>query len=190
VENLQVDTLVVGGGIAGMQTALDLADQGFKVALLEHEPSIGGKMITLSKVFPTLDCCSCITTPKMSSVAHHPNIHLLTYCELLSFQENGVGYLAKVVQKPRYVDAHKCTGCRMCEYACPVTVPNPSDRGLGSFRAIRVPFSTAVPQTAVLDIENCIFCGICEKECPTNAVDFTQKPESFEIEMLTVIVAS
>jgi len=181
---------VVGGGIAGMQAALDLADQGFQVALLEREPSIGGKMITLSKVFPTLDCCSCITTPKMSAVAHHPNIRLLTYCELESIQENNGGYRAKVVQKPRYVDARKCTGCRECEYACPVTVPSPFDRGLGAYRAIRVPFSTAVPQTAVLDMENCILCGKCEKECPAGAVDFTQRPESFEIQATTIVAAS
>jgi len=181
---------VVGGGIAGMQAALDLADQGFQVALVEREPSIGGKMITLSKVFPTLDCCSCITTPKMSAVAHHPNIRLLTYCELESIQENNGGYRAKVVQKPRYVDARKCTGCRECEYACPVTIPSPFDRGLGAYRAIRVPFSTAVPQKAVLDIENCILCGKCEKECPAGAVDFTQQPEAFEIEATAIITAS
>jgi heterodisulfide reductase subunit A len=190
LENLHADALVVGGGIAGMQAALDLADQGFQVALVEREPSIGGKMITLSKVFPTLDCCSCITTPKMSAVAHHPNIRLLTYCDLLSVQENGPGFRAAVVQKPRYLDSHKCTGCRQCEYECPITVPSPFDRGLGAYRAIRVPFSTAVPQVAVLDIENCILCGKCEKVCPVGAVDFTQKPESFEIETTTIVMAS
>ncbi len=89
MNRLQVDALVVGGGIAGMQTALDLADQGYQVALVEKEASIGGKMITLSKVFPTLDCCSCITTPKMSAVAHHDNIHLLTYCDVQAVSENG-----------------------------------------------------------------------------------------------------
>ncbi len=190
MDNLHVDTLVVGGGIAGMQAALDLADQGFQVALVEREPSIGGKMITLSKVFPTLDCCSCITTPKMSAVAHHPNIHLLTYCELQSVAETDTGFRADVVQKPRYVDARKCTGCRECEYACPVTVPSPFDRGLGAYRAIRVPFSTAVPQTAVLDMENCIVCGKCEVVCAAKAVDFTQQPEFFEIETTALIMAS
>jgi heterodisulfide reductase subunit A len=190
LENLRVDALVVGGGIAGMQAALDLADQGFQVALLEREPSIGGKMITLSKVFPTLDCCSCITTPKMSAVAHHPNIHLLTYCELQSVQESGLGFRVIAVQKPRYVDTHKCTGCRKCEYECPITVPSPFDRGLGAYRAIRVPFSTAVPQVAVLDMENCILCGKCEKVCAANAVDFTQQPETFEIQAVAVVLAS
>jgi heterodisulfide reductase subunit A len=190
LENLHLDALVVGGGIAGMQAALDLADQGFQVALLEREPSIGGKMITLSKVFPTLDCCSCITTPKMSAVAHHPNIRLLTYCELQSVEEVAEGYRASVTQKPRYVDASKCTGCRSCEYECPITVPSPFDRGLGAYRAIRVPFSTAVPQTAVLDMENCILCGKCEKICAAKAVDFTQQPENFEIQATTLVMAS
>ncbi len=190
MENLQVDALVVGGGIAGMQAALDLADQGFKVVLVEREPSIGGKMITLSKVFPTLDCCSCITTPKMSSVAHHPNIQLLTYCELQSVTEAAEGFRVGVMQKPRYVDASKCTGCRNCEYECPITVPSPFDRGLGAYRAIRVPFSTAVPQAAVLDMENCILCGKCEKICAANAVDFTQQPETFDIHAATLIMAS
>src|SRR5574338_324767 len=122
MDNLHIDALVIGGGIAGMQSALDLAEQGFKVALIEREASIGGKMITLSKVFPTLDCCSCITTPKMSSVAHHPNIRLLTYCELDTVEDSAEGYRISVMQKPRYVDASKCTGCRSCEYECPITV--------------------------------------------------------------------
>jgi heterodisulfide reductase subunit A len=190
LENLKVDALVVGGGIAGMQAALDLADQGFQVALVEREPSIGGKMITLSKVFPTLDCCSCITTPKMSAVAHHPNITLLTYCELKTVEESAEGYQIKVVQKPRYVDASKCTGCRKCEYDCPITIPNPFDRGLGAYRAIRVPFSTAVPQVAVLDMDHCILCGKCEKICAVSAVDFTQQPQTFEVQAATLVIAT
>jgi heterodisulfide reductase subunit A2 len=190
LEDLHIDSLVVGGGIAGMQAALDLADQGFQVALVEREPSIGGKMITLSKVFPTLDCCSCITTPKMSAVAHHPNIQLLTYCELQSVEETDDGFRIGVIKKPRYVDETKCTGCRKCEYECPITLPNPFDRGLGAYRAIRVPFSTAVPQIAVLDIENCILCGKCEKICAVSAVDFTQQPEPFEIQTTSVVLAT
>jgi len=190
MNNLQVDALVIGGGIAGMQAALDLADQGFQVALVEREASIGGKMITLSKVFPTLDCCSCITTPKMSAVAHHPNIKLFTYCEIRTLQEHGAGFDISILQKPRYVDAAKCTGCRQCEYECPITLPSPFDRGLGSYRAIRVPFSTAVPQTAVLDIDNCLLCGKCEKACPVGAVDFTQQPETFTIQATAIVLAT
>ncbi len=178
-----VDALVVGGGIAGMQSALDLANQGYRVALVEKEPSIGGKMIALSKVFPTLDCCSCITTPKMSAVAHHDNIQLFTYCEVQSVGFKGHSYLVQVKKKPRYVDEATCTGCRQCEYACPINLPNSFDMGLSATRAIRVPFSTAVPQTATLDIENCILCGKCEKICPVNAIDFNQEFEEFEIEI-------
>jgi heterodisulfide reductase subunit A len=190
MDDLRIDALVIGGGIAGMQSALDLADQGFQVALVEREPSIGGRMITLSKVFPTLDCCSCITTPKMSAVAHHPNIHLFTYCEVQSMQEHGSGFNVSILQKPRYVDVTKCTGCRQCEYECPITVPNPFDRNLGAYRAIRVPFSTAVPQKAVLDPEYCLWCGKCEQACPVEAVDFTQQPTTFNIETVSIIMAT
>ena len=190
-ENLHVDTLVVGGGIAGMQTALDLADQGYQVALVEKEASIGGKMIALSKVFPTLDCASCITTPKMSAVAHHENIQLFTYCEVQEIAENGVGFATQVLQKPRYVNIDTCTGCRLCEYACPVDVPSLYDMNLGAHRTIRVPFSTAVPQKAVLDMENCILCGKCEKACPVeDCIDFTQTAQTFEIEAKAIVLAT
>jgi heterodisulfide reductase subunit A len=183
--------LVGGGGIAGMQTALDLADQGYRVALVEKEPSIGGKMIMLSKVFPTLDCCSCITTPKMSAVAHHDHIKLLTYCEVQSIHKNGrSGFVAQVLQKPRYVDIDACTGCRQCEYACPIDLPSTFDRNLGAVRPIRVPFSTAVPQKAVLDIENCLLCGKCEKACPVDAINFSQQPETFDVEAAAVVLAT
>jgi heterodisulfide reductase subunit A len=191
VQNVKVDVLVVGGGIAGMQTALDLADQGYRVALVEKEPSIGGKMIMLSKVFPTLDCCSCITTPKMSAVAHHDHIKLLTYCEVQSIHKNGrSGFVAQVLQKPRYVDIDACTGCRQCEYACPIDLPSTFDRNLGAVRPIRVPFSTAVPQKAVLDIENCLLCGKCEKACPVDAINFCQQPETFDVEAAAVVLAT
>jgi heterodisulfide reductase subunit A len=190
IKDLQVEALVVGGGIAGMQSALDLADQGYRVALVEKEASIGGKMIALSKVFPTLDCCSCITTPKMSAVAHHENIDLLTYCEVQSISSNGRGFTAQVIKKPRYVDEESCTGCRQCEYACPIDVPSDFDLGLGAHRAIRVPFSTAVPQKAVLDIENCLLCGKCEKVCPAGSIDFTQRPLEFTIQTEAIVLAT
>jgi heterodisulfide reductase subunit A len=191
VHNMNVDVLVVGGGIAGMQSALDMADQGYHVALVEKEPSIGGKMIMLSKVFPTLDCCSCITTPKMSAVAHHDHIKLFTYCEVQSMNEReDRRFVVQVRQKPRYVDVNTCTGCRQCEYACPIDLHSPFDRNLGAVRPIRVPFSTAVPQKAVLDIENCLLCGKCEKACPVDAIDFSQQPETFTIETGAVILAT
>jgi heterodisulfide reductase subunit A2 len=187
---VNVDAMVVGGGIAGMQAALDLADQGYEVALVEKEASIGGKMIALSKVFPTLDCCSCITTPKMSAVAHHDNIQLFTYCEVQSVDDNGGGFIASVLKKPRYVDEDLCTGCRQCEYVCPIDLPAAFDMGFGAHRTIRVPFSTAVPQKAVLDIENCILCGKCEKVCPVGCIDFTQTAQTFEIEASSIVLAT
>jgi heterodisulfide reductase subunit A2 len=190
VNDIQVDALVVGGGIAGMQTALDLADQGYQVALVEKEASIGGTMIALSKVFPTLDCCSCITTPKMSAVAHHENIQLFTYCEVQSINEGDGKFTSKVLKKPRYVDEEACTGCRQCEYACPIDLPAAFDLELGAIRAIRVPFSTAVPQKAVLDINNCLFCGKCEAACPVDAIDFTQTPQEFEISAQSIVLAT
>jgi heterodisulfide reductase subunit A2 len=190
VHTLRVDALVVGGGIAGMQSALDLADQGYHVALVEKVASIGGTMISLSKVFPTLDCCSCITTPKMSAVAHHKNIDLLTYCEVQTVEEDGDGFRATIVQKPRYVREELCTGCRQCEYACPIDLPSSFDMGLGAVRAIRVPFSTAVPQKAVLDIDHCLLCGKCEKACPVDAIDFTQTPQPFAVETGAIVLAT
>jgi len=189
-DSIHVDAMVVGGGIAGMQSALDLADQGYRVALVEKEASIGGKMIALSKVFPTLDCCSCITTPKMSAVAHHENIQLFTYCEIQEVHSDGTGFKARVLKKPRYVDEELCTGCRQCEYACPIDLPNPFDQDLGAYRAIRVPFSTAVPQKAVLDIEYCLLCGKCEQVCPVEAVDFNQRPQSLTIEADAIVLAT
>jgi heterodisulfide reductase subunit A len=188
--DISVDALVIGGGIAGMQTALDLADQGYQVALVEREPSIGGAMISLSKVFPTLDCCSCITTPKMSAVAHHENIHLLTYTNVNRVHGNGAGFIADVTTKPRYIDELLCTGCRQCEYACPVDFPNPFDANLGAVRGIRIPFSTAVPQKPVLDLDNCLVCGKCINVCPVNAIDLTQVPQSFQIHAETVVLAT
>ena len=191
LDKLHVDTLVIGGGIAGMQTALDLADQDYRVALVEKNPSIGGKMIGLSKVFPTLDCCSCITTPKMAAVAHHDNIDLLTYCEVESLTRTENSFVAQVVKKPRYVREDDCTGCRSCELVCPLDLPDDANEfGRTALRAIYVPFTTAVPQKAVIDIEHCVFCGKCIQACVADAIDFHQQPEHVEIEARTVILAT
>ena len=184
------DAVVVGAGIAGLQTAIDLGDQGYKVALIEKEASIGGKMIMLSKVFPTLDCCSCITTPRMATAAHHANVTLFTLCEVQSFTRGDEGFAVDVLKKPRYVDESACTGCRQCEYDCPIDVPDAFDLKMGAHRAIYVPFSTAMPQKALIDLDNCLFCGKCEKGCPADAIDFSQKAEILQITCGTVVLAT
>ncbi len=185
------DALVLGGGIAGLQAALDLADQGHKVAVVEKDASIGGKMIRLSKVFPTLDCSSCITTPKMAAAAHHENITLFTFCELESLSRNGDGVFSALVrQNPRFVDPDKCIGCRQCEYACPVLVPDAEQGGFSARKAVYIPFSNAIPPIALLDVENCMLCGKCEKVCPTRAVDYFQEAEDFTIEARAAILTT
>jgi len=187
---LNFDALVVGGGIAGLQAAIDLANQDFKVAVVEKDASIGGKMIRLSKVFPTLDCSSCITTPKMAEAAHHENITLFTYCDLSSLARNGKDITAIVTQRSRYVDQEKCIGCRRCEYECPVYVRDKEQGGFSARKAIYIPFSNAIPQIAVIDVEHCMLCGKCEKVCPTEAIDYFQKPIDFTIKAKTAILAT
>jgi heterodisulfide reductase subunit A len=184
------DVLIFGGGIAGMQSALDLADQDYKVAIIEKDASIGGKMVRLDKVFPTLDCASCITTPKMASVAHHRNITIFTLCELVKLDKDDTGFRAKVIKKPRYVNQETCIGCRQCEYACPVMAPDKDQMDLTARRAIYIPFTNAIPQTALLDVESCVLCGRCEKVCPTNAVNYYDKEELINLEAKACIVAT
>ncbi len=184
------DALVVGGGVAGLSAALSLADQGKTVAVVEKDASIGGAMIRLSKVFPTLDCASCITTPKMAAAAHHENIRLFTFCDLLSLDRQDGKVLAKVHKRPRFVDEAKCIGCRKCEYACPVYLEDPEQGGFTAKKAISIPFGNAIPQVAVLDAQSCALCGKCARVCPTNAVDYLQQPVDFEIEARTVIMAT
>jgi heterodisulfide reductase subunit A len=189
-QNMNVDALVIGGGIAGLQAALDLADQDFTVLIVEREPSIGGKMIALSKVFPTLDCSSCICTPRMAAAAHHENITIMTYAELEKIKRSNSGFTASVLKKPRYVKEEDCTGCRLCEYACPMELPDEFEGNLGMRKAIYVPFSNAIPQVALLDVDHCLLCGRCEKACPTDAVDFLQEPERITVEAGTIILAT
>jgi heterodisulfide reductase subunit A2 len=187
---LHFDALILGGGIAGLEAALNLADQDFSVAIVEKDASIGGKMIRLSKVFPTLDCASCITTPKMAAAAHHPNITIFTYCELTSLDRQGGGLVASIRQKPRYVDPVKCIGCRQCEYACPVLVSDPEQGEFSARKAIYIPFSNAIPQIALMDTENCILCGHCAKVCPTQAVSYFQAAEDFTLTAETAVLAT
>ena len=189
-DGYRTDVLVIGGGIAGLQAALDLADQGFQVTIIEKDSSIGGKMIGLSKVFPTLDCSSCITTPKMAATAHHPGITIRTLSEVVSVQRGADGFAVRILERPRYVDEEDCIGCRLCEYACDSEVPDSFEGGLGSRRAIYVPFTNAIPQAALLDPTACALCGKCVTACPTDAVRLKQKEREVEIVAYSIMVAT
>jgi len=190
-KNISFDALVVGGGIAGGETALNLANNGFKVLLIEKELSIGGKMILLSKVFPTLDCAACITTPKVSEISRHPGITIFTGSEVSKITKLGINdFEAVVVKKPRYVVVEDCTGCQLCEQACPVSVRDQYQFDLVGRKAAFIPFSIASPKAAAIDIENCVLCGACEKACPTNCIDFTQETEEYVVKAKTVVLAT
>lgn len=189
-KTITADALVIGAGIAGMEASLNLADEGFKVVLVERDASIGGRMISLSKVFPTLDCTSCICTPKMSATAHHENITVITYAEAKKVERKGKAFEATVLQKARYVVEKDCIGCKLCEDVCPVYLPHEWEGGLGARKAIYIPFSNAIPQTALLDTENCIYCGLCVKSCPKDCIDFLMEPEEITVEAGAVIQAT
>ena len=189
--NASYDALVIGGGIAGGEAALNLANNGFKVLLVEKDLSIGGKMILLSKVFPTLDCSACITTPKVSEISRHSGITIFTGSEvkrIVKKSESSFG--AEVTRKPRYVIAEDCTGCQLCEQACPVLVSDQYQYNLVGRKAAFIPFSIASPRIAAIDIENCTLCGACEKACPTKCIDFTQQSEEYHLDIKTVISAT
>lgn len=189
-------TLVVGGGIAGIQAALEIADSGFPVYLVEREPSIGGHMAQFDKTFPTLDCSACILTPKMVSVGAHPNINLLSWSEV----ENVDGYVGNftvtVRKKARYIDEELCTGCGICIEKCPKkVVDDVFEAGLGYRKAIYRPFPQAVPKYPVIDVDSCTYfergkCKACEIFCPTEAIDFEQEDEMLEIEVGNIILAT
>jgi heterodisulfide reductase subunit A len=181
--------LVIGGGVAGIQASLDLADQGYKVTLVEKTPSIGGKMAQLDKTFPTMDCSACILTPKMVDVARHPNIDLLTYSEVKEVDGYIGNFKVTVEKKPKYVN-DKCTGCDLCAQVCPIEVPSEFNLGLGTRKAAYVPFPQAVPLIYTIDNENCIGCGLCEQVCEPDAIDYNQQPETVELEVGTIIVAT
>jgi len=187
--------LVVGGGIAGIQASLDLANRGTKVYLIEKTPSIGGRMAQLDKTFPTLDCSICILAPKMIECLRHPNISLLTYSEVKHVEGEDGNFTVKILRKPRYVEFSKCTGCGTCMEKCPVKVPNEFDMGLGKRKAIYMPFKQAVPLVATIDAEHCLYfskkiCGVCKKVCPSNAIDYNQKPEEIDLNVASIILAT
>jgi len=187
----QIDVLVIGGGIAGVESALKLADTGYKVLIVEKDLSIGGKMILLSKVFPTLDCAACITTPKVSETARHPNISILTKSEVTEVIQGKNGeFKIKILKHPRYVKEDACTGCQDCEDACPVYVEDQFQYNQVARKAAYIPFSIANPRIANIDIENCILCGACERVCPTNCIDFTQTEEQILVKIKSVVIAT
>ncbi len=189
--NDSFDALVIGGGIAGGEAALNLANNGFKVLIIEKDLSIGGKMILLSKVFPTLDCSACITTPKVSEISRHPGITIFTGSEVKSIlRKSEAGFEAEVIRRPRYVIVEDCTGCQLCEQVCPVLVHDQYQYNLVGRKAAYIPFSIASPRVAAIDIENCTLCGSCEKVCPTKCIDFTREEEEYCISIRTVIIAT
>ncbi|MBM4089282.1 MAG: CoB--CoM heterodisulfide reductase iron-sulfur subunit A family protein [Planctomycetes bacterium] len=189
-------TLVIGGGIAGLQATLELADGGHKVVLLEREPSIGGHMAQFDKTFPTLDCSACILTPKMSEAGQHENVRLLTYAELEEVSGSVGNFKVKIRQKARKVDFDLCTGCGICVEKCPRKVVDTAfEAGMGTRKSIYMPFPQAVPRVPVLDTASCIWferqkCGACLKVCPTNAVKFDQQDELIELNVGNIIIAT
>jgi len=182
-------TLVVGGGIAGIQASLDLADAGFRVYLLDESPSIGGTMAQLDKTFPTNDCSMCILAPKLVGAGRHPNIELITNARLEEIEGEAGNFKVKILKRPRYVDENKCNGCGVCTQHCPVEVPNEFDERLGTRKAIYVPFPQAVPLKYAIDEENCLKCELCANVCKAKAVDFNQKPEVIDLNVGAVILS-
>ncbi len=186
--------LVLGGGVAGIQAALDLADTGYKVYLVEKEPSIGGRMAQIDKTFPTMDCSICILAPKMSDAGRHPNIELLTNSEVTEVTGYIGNFKVKVLKKPRYV-TEECTACGDCASVCPVVAPNEFDVGLATRHAIYIPFAQAVPSTYIIDRNLClnesfIVCDKCINACERHTVNFLMLPETVELDVGTIIVAT
>ena len=188
--------LVIGGGIAGIQTALDVADAGFEVDIVEKEPTIGGRMAQLDKTFPTLDCAACILTPKMVEAAQSEKINIISYAELEKVTGYVGNFTATIRKKARYIDETKCTGCGVCTEKCPSRKGlNAFNMGLNTRGAVYIPFAQAIPNVAVIDSANCIHfrtgkCGLCEKNCSAGAIKFDQQDEYLERQYGAIIVAT
>ncbi len=187
------DVMVVGGGISGIQSALDLATSGFRVYLVERAPTIGGKMAQLDKTFPTNDCSMCIESPKFIECDRHPNIEILTYTEVDAVEGSAGDFTVSLVKKARYVDEEKCTGCTTCVEYCPLEIPDPFNQELSPNKAIHIYFSQAVPLVPYIDA-SCLFlkeqkCSICEGVCTTKAIDLHQKPEKLQLKVGAIILA-
>jgi heterodisulfide reductase subunit A len=189
-------TLVVGGGIAGIQSALEIADAGHQVYVVEREPSIGGHMAQFDKTFPTLDCSACILTPKMVSVGAHPNITLLTWSQVEKVEGYIGNFSVTIRKRARKINEELCTGCGICQEKCPKKViDDVYEAGLGYRKAVYTPFPQAVPNIPVMDVENCTYfekgtCKACEKFCPTNAIDFDQADEILNVQVGNIILAT
>jgi heterodisulfide reductase subunit A len=199
LEPLEIDhsdkCLVIGGGIAGIQAALDVAENGFEVLLVEKEPTIGGHMAQLSETFPTLDCSQCILTPKMVEASRHPKIRLLTYSEVLNVSGYVGNYTVKIRKNPTYIDPDKCNLCGECEKVCPESTLSEFERGLVKRKAIYIPFPQAIPSSYTLDEKTCLGlnplrCSECAKVCEPNAIDYDMRPEIIEEEVGAIIVAT
>jgi len=189
------DTLVIGGGIAGIITSIELADKGYQVYLVEKKPSIGGHMAQLSKTFPTLDCAQCILTPKMVYAKQHPKIEIITMAELSAVKGSPGNYKVLIKKTPRFVDVSKCTACGNCEKVCPVKVPSEFEAGLFPRKAIYIPFQQAIPKAYAIDKAHCLYvtkgaCRLCEKSCKGKAIDFDQDEERIELEVGTIAVCT
>jgi len=187
---LKRDVLIIGAGIGGMQAALDVADKGFKVVLLDKSPSIGGSMVKLDKTFPTNDCSICTAAPKMVEVGRHPNIDLLTYAEIAQMEGDVGSFRVTVWKRTGYVDPAKCTGCGDCVECCPVEVPNEFDAYLSQRKAIFLQFPQAVPSVYTIDIDNCVGCGACARNCEAEAINFLDHSQEVEYEVSSLIVAT
>lgn len=188
-------TLVVGGGIAGMQAALEIANSNHMVYLVERDPSIGGHMAQFDKTFPTLDCAACILTPRMTEVARHPFIRILTYSEVVEISGYVGNFRVKIRRKPRYIDEGKCIGCLICQDKCPWTALSEFDAGTRKRKAIYTPFAQAVPNIPVIDTEHCVYflkgtCRACEKFCDADAINFEQKELIFELDIGNIIITT
>lgn len=187
--------LVVGGGIAGIQAALDIAEAGYQVTLVERTPSIGGRMAQFDKTFPTLDCAACILTPKMVECASNPNIRIVSYAEVEEVSGYVGNFEVKIRRRARGVDMEKCTGCGVCYEKCPVKVSAEFDAGMGKRKAIYVPFPQAVPNVPVIDREHCTYylkgrCRLCEKFCQPGAVNFEQQDEFLDETFGAIVMAT
>ncbi|MCU0692121.1 MAG: CoB--CoM heterodisulfide reductase iron-sulfur subunit A family protein [Polyangiaceae bacterium] len=187
------DVLIVGGGISGIQAALDLATSGFRVFLVEKSPTIGGKMAQLDKTFPTNDCSMCIESPKFIECDRHPNIEILTYTEVMKVDGEAGNFEVTLVKKPRYVVEERCTGCTTCVEYCPIPIPDPFNQELSDNKAIHMYFSQAVPLVPYID-ERCLFlqdekCSICASACKNKAIDLHQQPQSQVVKVGAIILA-